>query len=224
MYHFQFGVVFDNIGSLLEGASVTILISLLTMIFGSVLGFLVCLGRTSKSKFWSSLAYAYIQFMRGTPLLVQLLWIYYGLPLILGISMSPVISGVVGMSMNVAAYISEIFRAGLISVDHGQYEAAWSIGMSHYVTFKRIIAPQAMRVVIPPLANFFIGLVKDTSLVSVISVGELVRSGQLIASATFRTMEIFTGVAVIYFLMTYVLARIASILEKRFSRGSVSRY
>lgn len=222
MYTFHFEVVIQNLGGLLEGAGMTIYISLLTMALGSALGILVCLGRMSKSKVTSGIASAYIQFIRGTPLLVQLLWIYYGLPLILGLSLPPVVSGVVGMSLNVSAYISEIFRAGIQAVDRGQYEAARSIGMSHSLAFRRIVAPQAFRVVIPPLANFFIGLVKDTSLVSVISVGELVRSGQLVASATFRTMEIFTGVAVIYYMMTYVLARIASGLERRFSRGIAS--
>jgi len=219
MYQFHFEVVLKNLGWLLTGASVTLFISVGTMIFGSLLGLLACLGRLSKKKVFRLLASGYIQFVRGTPLLVQLLWIYYGLPLITGLTLSPIVSGIVGMSINAGAYLTEIFRSGILAVDKGQYEAARSVGMSHSTAFRHIIAPQAFRIIVPPLGNMFIGLVKDTSLVSVISVAELVRVGQLIAASTYRTMEIFTGVAIIYFFMTYVLARLAMILEKRFSKG-----
>ena len=190
-----------------------------TILFGSVIGVIVCFCQLSDRAIIRGPARAYIQFVRGTPLLVQLLWIFYGLPLVVGIAMPAIISGMIGMSFNAGAYLSEIFRSGILAVERGQYEAARSIGMSHAMTFRRIVAPQAFRIIVPPLANMFIGIVKDTSLVSVIAVSELVRRGQLIAASTFRTMEIFTGVALIYFCMTYVLARISSMVEKRLSRG-----
>jgi len=219
IYQFHFEVVLQHLGELLSGASLTVLISVASMIFGSLVGLIACFGRLSKNQFVRAPASAYVQIMRGTPLLVQLLWIYYGLPLVLGMAMSPIVSGILVMSLNAGAYLSEIFRSGILAVERGQYEAARSIGMSHAMTFRRIVAPQAFRIIVPPLANLFIGLVKDTSLVSVIAVSELVRRGQLIASSTFRTMEIFTGVGVIYFCLTYVLARLSEVLEVRFSRG-----
>jgi glutamine transport system permease protein len=203
----------------LVGASVTLGFSIATIFFGSILGGIACFLTLSEKPILNKPARAYIQFIRGTPLLVQLLWIYYGMPLILGIALPAIVSGIIGMSLNAGAYISEIFRSGILAVEHGQYEAARSIGMSRAMTFRRIVAPQAFRIIVPPLANMFIGIVKDTSLVSVIAVSELVRRGQLLAASTFRTMEIFTGVAVIYFCMTYILARIAIVLEKKYSRG-----
>lgn len=223
MYQFHFEVVWHGIGDLLAGASLTVLMSLLAMLFGSLIGIVTCFAKLSRARVARSLATAYVQIMRGTPLLVQLLWIYYGLPIVTGIALGSIVSGAAGLSLNAGAYLSEIFRSGLLAVERGQYEAARSIGMSHFMALRRIIAPQAFRVIIPPLANHFIGLVKDTSLVSVIAVPELVRRGQLVAAATFRTMEAYTGVALIYFVMTYVLARISAALEARFSRGVAER-
>jgi His/Glu/Gln/Arg/opine family amino acid ABC transporter permease subunit len=216
---FHFEVVFRNFSQLLGGAWVTLYLSGLIILFGSLIGLVVCFARLSKFLSVRAAGTAYVQFIRGTPLLVQLLYIYYGLPLFTGMALSPVVSGVTGMSINIGAYLAEIFRSGILSVERGQFDAAKSLGMPPHVMFIRIIGPQALRVVIPPLGNMFISLVKDTSLLSIIAVAELVRRAELLSAVTFRTMEIFTVVALMYFCMTYILAHMAVILEARLSRG-----
>ena len=219
---FHFETVFRNFGDLLGGAWVTLYLSAMIMIFGSLIGLAAAFGRLSG--IWSvrAITTVYIQFIRGTPLLVQLLYIFYGLPLFTGVTLSPIVSGVVGMSINLGAYISEVFRSGILAVESGQIEAGRSLGMSRLTLYRVIIGPQALRVIVPPLGNMFIGLVKDTSLLSVIAVSELVRRAELLSSVTFRTMETFTVIALMYFCMTYILAHTANILEARLSRGIVT--
>ena len=201
---------------LLKGALVTIEVSLLAFALALILGLL--LGVARLSRFWPLrwLAAAYIQFIRGTPLLLQLFVIYYVLPYG-GIVLPPFVAGVAGLSINYAAYMAEVFRSGIGAVPNGQWEAASALGMSRGLMMRRIILPQAVRIIIPALGNFFVSIFKDSSLVSVITMRDLMLIGQLLASATFRHFEIFALVAVIYFAISYPASKLSEWLEYRFS-------
>lgn len=201
---------------LLKGALVTIEVSLLAFVLALVLGLLLGIARLSRLWPLRWLAAAYIQFIRGTPLLLQLFVIYYVLPFG-GLVLPPFIAGVAGLSINYAAYMAEVFRSGIGAVPAGQWEAASALGMSRGLMMRRIILPQAVRIIIPALGNFFVSIFKDSSLVSVITMRDLMLSGQLLASATFRHFEIFALVAIIYFAISYPASKLSDWLEYRFS-------
>ncbi|WP_319540311.1 amino acid ABC transporter permease [uncultured Methanospirillum sp.] len=159
----------------------------------------------------------YIEIFRGTPLLVQLFFIYYGLPSV-GIILDAFTAGVIGLALNCGAYMSETIRAAMTSVSRGQEEAAYSLGFSRFQTIRYIVFPQAIRVAIPPMMNSFSSLLKDSSLVSVISITELTRVGNLIYSRTSRPFEIYLILGIFYFVMTFSVTLISRYLEKRSSR------
>jgi polar amino acid transport system permease protein len=199
---------------LLEGAWVTITVSLVSFVLALIVGLLIGIARMSR--FWplSFLAAVYVQFIRGTPLLLQLFFIYYVLPYA-GITLSPFASGVSGLTINYAAYMAEVFRSGVQAIPKGQWEAGRSLGMSRKLLMRRIILPQALRIVIPALGNFFVSIFKDSALVSVITMRDLMFSGQLLAAATFKHFEIFALVAIIYFLISYPTAKLVDYIEGR---------
>jgi polar amino acid transport system permease protein len=201
--------------SLLQGAVITVTVSLLAFVLACVLGLL--LGMMRLSRVWPVriLAACYIQFIRGTPLLLQLFFIYYVLPYA-GIVLSPFASGVIGLTMNYGAYMAEVFRSGIQAIVKGQSEAGFALGMSRRLLMRRIIMPQALRIIIPALGNFFVSIFKDSALVSVLTLRDLMFSGQLLASATFKHFEIFTMVAVIYFMISYPAAKLVDYIEARF--------
>ena len=156
-----------------------------------------------------------IDFLRGTPLLVQIFLIYFALPMVVGQRVDPFIAAITACGINSGAYIAEIFRAGIQAIDEGQMEAGRSLGMSWVQTMRYIIVPQAFKNVIPPLGNEFIALLKDSSLVSVIGFEELTRRGQLIIARTYGSLEIWITVALIYLVMTLTISRLVSYMEKR---------
>jgi cystine transport system permease protein len=199
------------------GISGTIPLALASFAIGLVLALAVALMRLSKNRVVSNIARFYISVIRGTPLLVQLFVIFYGLPSI-GLVIDPWPSAIVAFSLNVGGYAAEVIRAAILSVPKGQWEAAYTIGMSPATTLRRVILPQAARVSVPPLSNTFISLVKDTSLASLILVTELFRVSQEIASATFEFMLIYLEAALIYWLFCLVLSGGQSVLEKRLDR------
>jgi polar amino acid transport system permease protein len=199
---------------LLEGAWWTIALSF-TAAFGAIaVGLLVCVCKMSKSALLSRPAHIYIEIIRGTPLLLQLFYLYYGLPEI-GIVMPAFVAGVLGLSLNFGAYLAELFRAGIQSVDQGQRQAAHSLGMSGLLVFYLVVMPQALRNIFPALGNYALVLVKDSSLVAVISVLELMRAGELLASATFKALEVYTLVGALYLLICFVLSRSFIAAERR---------
>src|SRR5579863_10176611 len=207
----------DMIGflpSLLEGALITIAVSLLAFGLALVLGLAACIARISKLAPLRGVAAFYIQFIRGTPLLLQLFFIYYVLPYV-GIVMTPFESGVIGLTLNYGAYMAEVFRSGIQAIPKGQWEAGSSVGMSRRLLLRRIILPQAIRIIVPALGNFFVSIFKDSALVSVITLRDLMFSGQLLASATYKHFEIFTMVAVIYFLISYPTAKFVEWIEAK---------
>lgn len=202
---------------LLKGALYTIVLSLGGMFFGLLLGFALALMRLSALRVLSWTSRIYVSFFRGTPLLVQLFMIYYGLPQ-LGIQLDPLPAALVGFSLNMAAYVCEILRAAISSIDKGQWEAAASIGMTRAQTLRRAILPQAARTALPPLGNSFISLVKDTALAATIQVPELFRQAQLITARTFEIFTMYLAAALIYWLLASALALLQNHLEARVNR------
>jgi polar amino acid transport system permease protein len=199
---------------LLQGALITLEVTILAVIFGTIVGTILGMGRLSKLLILKIPSYAYIEFIRGTPLLVQIYIIYFGLPS-MGIDFPPFTAAVVALSINASAYIAEIVRAGIQSISKGQTEAARSLGMNVWQTMQYIILPQAFRNILPALGNEFIALTKESSLVSVIGIAELTRQGQYIISRTFKSFEIYGGVAIVYFAMTFTLSQIVNWVEKK---------
>jgi len=199
---------------LLRGAVMTVLISCLSMTLAIGGGFLLCYGRLYGPKIIGVSCSGYIEIIRGTPLLIQLYLLYYGLPN-LGIELNPITAAVLGMGMNYAAYEAEIYRAGLLAVPKGQSDAARSLGMTRNQCLWHIILPQAVRTILPPSTNDFIALFKDTSLVSIITVTELTRAYSTAATTTYRFLELGLVTAALYFAMSYPLSVWSKTLERR---------
>lgn len=193
-------------------------LTLISFAIGMILAVLTALARISTIKPFQIIARIYVSIIRGTPLLVQLFIIFYGLPSV-GVTISPFISAVIGFSLNVGAYASEIIRAAILSTPKGQWEAGYSIGMSYSQTLKRIILPQATRVSIPPLSNTFISLVKDTSLASLILVTEMFRKAQEIASTNYEFLLMYSEAALLYWIICLAL----SVIQQRIE-GKLDRY
>lgn len=200
-----------------RGECNTVILSLGGMFFGLLLGFGLALMRLSRFKLVSWLARVYVSFFRGTPLLVQLFLIYYGLPQV-GIELEPIPAAMIGFSLNMAAYACEILRAAIGSIERGQWEAAASIGMTRAQTLRRAILPQAMRTALPPLGNSFISLVKDTALAATIQVPELFRQAQLVSARTFEIFTMYLSAALIYWILASLLAHLQNRLEDRVNR------
>ena len=213
----DFLVIFEgnNLTALLEGLWVTVSMTFMALILSTLLGLCIGLGRMSKNRTVSTLCAWYLAWFRGTPLLVQLMILYYGLAIGMQIDLSASVAGVLGLGMYSAAYVSEIVRGAIQSIDKGQMEAGRSLGMSHWQTMGKVILPQAVRRMLPPLCNEFIALTKNSSLLSVITVSELMRAGNLIVSNNFRYFEIYLAIAVLYFLVNYSISVGIGRLEKR---------
>ena len=210
-------LLLDSLPFLLKGAIWTVVLSLGGMFFGLLLGFGLALLRHSQSLPLRSLARLYISFFRGTPLLVQLFVIYYGLPE-LGLQLDPLPAALIGFSLNMAAYTAEIIRSAIGAIDRGQWEAAASIGMTPLQTLRRAILPQALRIALPPLGNSFISLVKDTSLAATIQVPELFRQAQLITARTFEIFSLYLAAALLYWVLASLLSTLQNRLERHYGR------
>jgi cystine transport system permease protein len=203
---------------LLSGAITgTIPLALISFVIGLAIALIIAIMRLSRNRVVSSIARVYISIIRGTPLLVQLFVIFYGLPSV-GLTIDPWPSAIIAFSLNVGGYAAEVIRAAILSVHQGQWEAAYTIGMSRRRALRRVILPQAARVSVPPLSNTFISLVKDTSLASVILVTEMFRQAQKIASFSAEFMLVYLEAALIYWLICLVLSSGQSLLEKRLDR------
>jgi polar amino acid transport system permease protein len=211
----NFQAVFDNLGFLLEASWITIYLSFISFIIALIIG--ICIGTLRSFNIpylVDKILIIYIEIFRGTPLLIQLFFIYYGLPQI-GIAMSSYQAAVLGLSLNFGAYVSEIIRSGMLAVDKGQQEAAKSLGMGYFTMLFYILYPQALRIVLAPLTNAYAAILKDSSLVSVLSITELTRAGQLIYVRTYEPFEVYLTLGVFYFVMTYTIALFSKYLEKK---------
>lgn len=190
---------------------------MLSVLLGVLIGLFVGIARISSFRLIRWAAAVYVDFFRGTPLLVQIFLIYFAIPVITGQRMDPFMAAISACGINSGAYVAEIFRAGIQSIDEGQMEAGRSLGMTWGQTMRYIIVPQAFKRVIPPLGNEFIALLKDSSLVSVIGFEELTRRGQLIIAKTYGSLEIWFSVAIIYLAMTLTISQFVAYLERRFN-------
>ena len=208
-------LMINSLPLLIAGAGITIQITAISVGLGLVIGMFVGIARISNVKLLRWLAAIYIDFLRGTPLLVQIFLIYFALPVLLGQRIDPFMAAITACGINSGAYIAEIFRAGIQAIDEGQMEAGRSLGMTWVQTMRYIIVPQAFKNIVPPLGNEFIALLKDSSLVSVIGFEELTRRGQLIIARTYGSLEIWISVAIIYLVMTLTISRLVAYLEKR---------
>ena len=215
--NFNFDLIATSFPLLLLGAGITIKITAMSVALGIFIGLFVGIARICRVRPLRWIAAVYVDFFRGTPLLVQIFLFYFAVPVITGQRIDPYVAAVGSCGINSGAYIAEIVRAGIQSIDDGQMEAGRSLGMTWTQTMRYIIVPQAMKRVIPPLGNEFIALLKDSSLVSVIGFEELTRRGQLIIAKTYASLEIWFIVAIIYLIMTLTISRLVAFLEKRYN-------
>jgi len=205
----------------IKGTEITIVLAFFAVLFGTLLGLALTLLRRSKIKPISYIATAYVEFVRGTPLLVQIYIIYIGLPKLIGIDMPDMTVGAVALALNSGAYISEIIRAGIDAVDKGQMEAARSLGMSQGLAMRQIIIPQAFKNILPALGNEFVSIIKESSMVSVIGVAELMYNAGIVRGNTALGLEPVIVAAVIYFILTFTLTRILGYVERRMKASDI---
>ena len=213
----NYSIVWQKFPILLDGCWITLEISFLSLLLGMVFGIAGALCRTSSFRLLQVLGFLYVWIIRGTPVLVQLFILYFALPQ-LGIKLSSMTAGVLGLAINTGAYITEIIRAGIQAVDKGQMEAALSLGMERHQAMRRIIGPQAVKICIPPLVNQFIINLKNSSIASLVTITELFRTGEQIIHASFRSFEVYTVIAALYLVMNSVFMIIADKLEKGMAR------
>lgn len=193
----------------------TLKVSVLSMLLAMGIGLLVAFVRRSKHALPREAAVAYIEVARGIPILVLIFWFYYGLPILTGLAFSGLFSGVAALTLKYVGYLAEIFRAGIEAIKKGQSEAAYSLGFSKVQTMRRIVLPQAFRIVIPPTGSAFVGMLQDSALVSIIGVNDLMRQAQLAVADLYRPFEVYTAVAVLYLAMTITFSKINDYIERR---------
>jgi cystine transport system permease protein len=208
----------DALPLMLKGAGWTLLLAVASVFFGAVIGTFVAITRLAKVPGLSQFAALYVSCMRGTPLLVQLFVIYFGLPSI-GIQFDPISAGILGLSLNVGAYLSETIRGAINGVEHGQWNAARSLGLTQAQTLRYVVGPQALRLAVPSLSNSLISLIKDTSLVSVIAVGELMLATKEVIATTFQPFPLYLAAAGIYWAMSASFETLQKKLEVRLNRS-----
>jgi glutamine transport system permease protein len=218
----RFDVIWNYRELFIRGIGVTLSLTLVGYIGGFLLGLLVGLGKMSKKKWVYYPSKFYVDFFRGTPLLVQILIIHIALiPTLFGHSLGYFVSGSLALILNSAAYNAEIIRAGIQSIGKGQTEAARSLGMTSGVAMKLIVLPQAFRRMVPPLGNELIALLKDSSLVTVIAASDLLYAGKVVAGASFRTWEPYITIAILYLMLTFIFTKLITYVENRFSNSYV---
>jgi His/Glu/Gln/Arg/opine family amino acid ABC transporter permease subunit len=209
-------------GFFIDGTFITLYLSFFGVICGVVLGIFLALMKLSKNLVFKSFASAYIELLRGTPLLVQLYIVYYGLPKLVGMDFEDITLGIVAISLNSAAYVGEIIRAGIQSIDKGQLEAARSLGMPHKTAMINIIIPQAFKNILPALGNEFIVLIKESAIVSVVGIHDLMYNADTVRGNTYLPFEPLIVTALIYFTITFTLSKLMGLLERRLRAGDSS--
>lgn len=208
-------------GYYLKGAEITIVLAFFGVLFGTILGLGITLLRRSKIKIIKFIGTAYVEFVRGTPLLVQIYIIYIGLPNLIGMDLPDIIVGIIALALNSAAYVSEIIRAGIEAVDKGQMEAARSLGMNQRMAMFQVVIPQAFKNILPALGNEFISVIKESSMVSVIGVAELMYNAGIVRGNTALGLEPIVFAAVIYFIITFTLTRLLKCVERRMKASDI---
>ena len=204
-----------NLKFLISGITITIYISVISIILAMIIGLVVALPSLSNNKFLSYFNIAYVEIVRAIPLLVLILWIYYGLPIMTGISFSPFVSGIIALTISESAFQAEIFRAGINSINKGQYEVANSLGMNFWKKMRLVILPQAIKVVLPALGNQFVYVLKMSSLVSIIGIADLTRKANELVVSTYRPLEIYTFLILEYLVLILIVSYFVRKLENR---------
>lgn len=212
-------LLIETFPRLMQGLGQTLEMTLISLVITAVLGLLFGLMTVSKQIVIRGIARVYISIIRGTPIIVQAFFIYFGIASALGITMQPMTAGIITLSLNAGAYTAEIVRAGIQSVPKGQMEAARSLGLPYTMAMRKVILPQAIRTMVPTIVNQCIITLKDSSILSVIGVVELTQTGKLIIASNFESFNMWLIVAIIYFIIIWVLTKVSNILEKRLSYG-----
>ena len=218
-YQWGFGFLLRYVHLFVVGVEVTVAYTVGTVLLGLLLGLLIGLGRLSRSRLVNIPLVALVEVFRCTPLLVQIIWFYYALPVIVDIQIPAVVAATLVLSLYTAAFYAEIFRGGIASIERGQWDAARAMGLRPWHVMRLVVLPQAIRRMVPPFLNQSIIQLKNTSLVSTIAVPDLLYQGTLITADTFRPLEVYTVVAVIYFALLFPLTRLVHWYESRLARG-----
>ncbi len=222
-YTWQWGVIWDNWQLFAQGAMMTLFLTASSVGIGLVAGLFLGLARLSSRRWLRIPAAVFIEVFRDTPLLVLLLWIFYCLPILTGLKIDIIESAILGISIHASAYLAEVYRAGIQSVDRGQMESARSLGMSFWQAMQRIVLPQAIRRMIPPFLNVTADFMKASALASVVGVWELLRQASNLIANTWRPLEAYTAVAVTYLLLIYPVVWLTGVLERRLARRVAAR-
>jgi polar amino acid transport system permease protein len=213
---FEWSVVWESLPRLLDGAWMTVWLTVITMALAIPGGLVLAMMRLSPLRIISGAATAFVEFFRATPLILQIYWVYYVLPAYFDVQLSQLSTAIVGLACNISAFNSETFRSGIVSIRHGQWNAGLALGMTRFQVFSRIVLPQAVMRVLPALASTWVSLFKDTSLVSIISVADLSYVALKIRAETYRILEVLTAMAALYWLMGYPQAKIVDWIHRRF--------
>ncbi|HXJ48868.1 MAG TPA: amino acid ABC transporter permease [Candidatus Acidoferrum sp.] len=218
-YEYAWNVVWEYRDWLWQGTVLSLKLAAVSMAVAMLLALLLAVLRMSS--FWpiKAAAMVYIAVLRAIPIYVFILWVFYGVALEFGINFDPFVAGVICLALQYSAWLAEVYRAGLQAIDKGQREAALSTGMSRTRTFVRVIWPQAWRIIIPPLASNFIGIIKDSSLVGIIGLNEVMRQSQIAVSLSFRPFELYTAAMGIYIIIALIISPLASLVERRAARS-----
>lgn len=214
------GLLKESFPSLLSGIGVTIEIAVISLILAVMLGIILGIFSISTSKILKGIATIYIYIVRGTPLMIQALFLFFGVGQAFNIRFDPMIAAIITLTINASAYMAEIFRGGIQAIDNGQMEAARSLGLSYSKTMRRVILPQAVKIMIPSILNQFIVTLKDTSILSVISIRELTATGQIIIARNYKPLQMYAIVACMYFILITVLTLVSSYIERKISYGN----
>ena len=207
-----------NIAFLLSGLYTTIFISIISIFFSLILGFFFALPGISSNKYLLLLNRVYVEVIRSIPLLVLLLWVYYGLPVVVGLSLGPFTAGIVSLALSDSAFEAEIFRGGIQSVHIGQHEASKSLGLSNWQRMRLIILPQALRLILPPIGNQFVYIVKMSSLVSIIGLADLTRKANELVVSVYRPLEIYSFLILEYLVLVLIISYFVRLLEKKLNK------
>ena len=207
-----------NIQFLFSGIWITLLISFFSIIFSLILGLIIVFPGISKNKYLKLTNRIYVEFIRAIPLLVLLLWVYYGLPILFGISLSPFVAGIISLALSDSAFEAEIFRAGIESIPKGQHEASNSLGLNYFQKMKLIILPQTIKLILPPICNQFIYIVKMSSLVSIVGLADLTRKANELVVSVYRPLEVYTFLVLEYLLLILIISYFVRLLEKKLKK------
>lgn len=217
MTEWRFDEALRYLPFLVQGIKLTFLITLVSTSIGAAIGLLMAIARSSRFKLASAIAGFYVDVMRAIPVLVLLVWVFFVMPILIGYSLTPFASGVVALSLYASAYLAEIFRAGIRSLERNQWQAGLALGMTFWQMMRRVILPQAIVRMLPPLGSMFVSLFKDSAVVSAIGVYDLMRQGLTLSLSLIRPMEVMTITAVLYFILTYPQTIWVNYLHRRFS-------